>query len=347
MVSIRKALAIAVLCIPLFADGSRADDLGVVASIKPVHALVAGVMGETGNPELLLTGAASPHAYQLRPSEARALARADLIVWVGEDLETFLVDPITNLGSEAMIITLRGVPGMHLLPNREGGVWEGDDHDEDHGNGHDDHDRHEAEGGHEEHDDHDGHAENDDHDENGDHDDHDHGEFDMHIWLDPENAGRIVDAVADALVRIDPDRAQTYRDNARMTRQRIESLHSDLAEQLSPVREQAFFVFHDAYQYFERTYGLNGRGTIVIDPSRAPAVRRIMALREALLEHDVRCVFSEPQFSPDLVHTVVEGTNVRIATLDPIGADIEPGPDAWFEIMQGLGDAVTECLGDV
>ena len=285
----------------------------VVVSLKPLHALVAGVMGDTGEPRLMMSGAASPHTYQMRPSDAEVLNAADLVVWVGEGMERFLDRPIAVLGSGADVVTLHEAAGMELLPNREGGIW----HDE------------QAE------------VHVDEHDDHG----HDHDEFDMHVWLDPGNAARIVDVVADALVRIDPARAETYRANAKATRMRIGVLESSLHERLAPMRQRAFIVFHDGYGYFEHAFGLNGKGAVAVDPARPPSAKRLAELRGALAEHDIRCVFTEPQFEPDLVRTVIEGTAIRTAALDPLGVDVDPGPDAWFEIMRGLGDSVADCLG--
>ncbi len=309
-----KATICAALCAlaTMLAPHARAID--VVVSIKPVHALVAGVMGNTGNPRLMLTGIASPHTYQMRPSEAEALANADLVVWVGENMETFLDRPIANLGSSAEILTLHESAGMELLPSREGGIWS-DEEPEVHVDEHDDHG-------------------------------HDHGEFDLHIWLDPGNARRIVDVVADTLIRIDPGRTETYRGNADTMRMRIDMLETSLGVQLAPVRQRAFIVFHDGYSYFEHAFDLNSKGAVAVDPARPPGAKRLAELRAALAEHDVRCVFTEPQFEPDLIQTVIEGSTVRTAPLDPLGATVEPGPDAWFDMMRGLGDAVAGCLGD-
>ena len=319
----------------------------VVVSIKPIHSLVAGVMGETGTPLLLLRGAASPHTYQMRPSEARAMSAADLVIWVGPALETFLERPIENLGARAAVLTLHEAPGIRLLPNREGGMRDHDDaddhgdEDEEHGHDHDDADDHADED--EEHGN--DHGDADDHADEDEEHDHDHGVFDMHVWLDPGNTRRFVEAIAEALARVDPGHAPTYRSNAEALKQRIDALESSLRTRLAPVRGHAFIVFHDAYQYFELAFGLNGRGAIAVDPARPPGARRLAELRAALSEHDIRCVFSEPQFESDLVRTVVGETGIRIATLDPIGADIEPGPDAWFEVMRGLGEAIADCLG--
>ena len=310
----RNATIIAALCALATVHSSRAHATEVLASIKPIHSLVAGVMGDAGEPRLMVTGTASPHTYQMRPSDAEVLNTADLIVWIGEGMETFLDRPIAVLGSGAHVVTLHKSAGLELLPSREGGIW----HDEER------------------------ELHVDEHDDHG----HDHGEFDMHIWLDPGNARRIVDVVANALVRIDPGRVDIWRANAETMRTRIDLLESSLHERLALVRERAFIVFHDGYGYFEHAFELNGKGAVAVDPARPPGARRIAELRGALAEHDVRCVFTEPQFEPDLVRTVIEGTGVRTAALDPIGVDVEPGPDAWFEIMRDLGDAFAECLGD-
>ncbi len=312
---IRKTPIIAALCALLIPQGLSAQTPDVVVSLKPIHSLVAGVMGETGKPRLLLKGAASPHTYQMRPSDARALAEADLIVWVGEPMETFLHRAVENLGSRSRVVTLHELPGMSLLRNREGGIWEEDHHDEE------------------------PHVDKDE-----DHG-HEHDEFNMHLWLDPANAGRIVDEVAAALTYLDPARTSTWRANAAATRKRIAELHASLKARLAPVRGDAFVVFHDAYQYFERAYGLNSKGAVAVDPARAPSAKRLVELRAALAEHKIRCVFTEPQFEPDLVRTVIEGSNVRTAVLDPLGAGTKPGADAWIEIMRGLGNAMVGCLG--
>ena len=308
-----NAPILAALCALAAVHASDSHAIEVLVSIKPIHGLVAGVMGEAGEPRLMVTGAASPHTFQMRPSDARALSVADLVVWVGEGVETFLERPIAVLGSGAEVVTLHKAAGMELLPNREGGIR---------------HDR-------------DPEIHVDEDDDHG----HDHGELDMHIWLDPGNAGRIVEVVADALVQVDPDRAQTYRANAEAMLARIDALESSLRERLAPVRERAFIVFHDGYGYFEHAYGLASKGAAAVDPARPPGARRLTELRGALAEHDIRCVFTEPQFEPGLVRTLIEGTEVRTAALDALGVDVEPGPDAWFEIMSGLGDSVTQCLG--
>ena len=291
----------------------------VVASIKPVHALVAGVMGEAGMPRLIVDGVASPHTYQMRPSDAAALRNADLVVWVGGTMETFLARPIASLGTDAEVVTLQHATGMQLLPYREGGLWKAGPHEAG-----------ETENSH-------GRARGDD---------QGHHRLDTHIWLNPANARRTVEAVAAALARIHPEGAAAYRRNADTMQARITALESTLRQRLEPVRSRAFVVFHDGYQYFERAFGLNGIGAVTLGPARLPGAKRLASLRRALVEREVRCVFTEPQFEPRLVETVIERTAVRTAVLDPLGADVAAGSNAWFVILRRMGDTIAECLGD-
>ncbi len=348
----------------------------VVVSIKPIHSLVAGVMGDTGSPKLLLEGAASPHTYQMRFSDAQALSNADVVFWIGGNLETFLERPIQNLSADSLVVTLEDASGIHLLRNREGGIWsngdEADGHEDEHGHddesGHDareedDHedDHHEGEDDHADEHDHDAKEEDDhedDHHESEDGDDHegedghtdehghDHGEYDLHLWLDPDNAIRFVGIVADTLSRVDPSHAESYMANANEMRSKMTEAVAAMESRLASVRDRRFIVFHDGYQYFEEYFSLASAGSVVVDPSRPPGARRISELRQALAEHGVICVFTEPQFEPDLVQTIISGTGVKTAALDPLGAEIEAGPDAWFEIMNGLADSIAGCLAD-
>ncbi len=314
----------------------------VLVSLKPVHSLVAGVMGNAEPPaKLLLPATASPHLYQMRPSDARALQNADLVIWVGETMETFLVRPIATIGNDALSLELSELPGMRLLPTREGGIWEHED--EDHGDEDEDHgdeeDGHDEEGRIDEDED---HGDEEDHGEDGH--DHEHGEFDMHLWLDPANARRIVEAAAEALSRVDPDNREVWQGNAAQVVARIDAKADELHGRLALVQDRPFVVFHDAYGYFEQAFGLRGFGAIAVDPSRPTGARRIAELRKALTEGGVACVFTEPQFEPDLVQTLIEGTDVRTATLDPIGTSLEAGPDAWFGMMEDLALAFESCL---
>lgn len=314
----------------------------VVTSIKPLHALVAGVMKGAGDPTLLIDGAGSPHTYSMRPSQARALGGADLVVWIGPDLETFLVRPIDNLAEGAKVLEVGALKSVTLLDTREGGTWEGhaDHAEEGHGDhaGHEDHA--EEKHGHDEHG-HDEHAGRDDHagrDENA------HGGPDMHVWLDPENGVAIVEAIVAALSEIDPGQAALYGGNGTALIAEIRASDAALRSQLAAVKDRPYVVFHDAYQYFEARYGLNAVGSITVSPERAPGARRLREIRAKIADLGATCVFTEPQFEPALVETVAEGTEARTGTLDPLGAAVQAGPGAYRAILRDLASGLTACL---
>ena len=349
----RKAFVFAVLCAlaVVHAPDTRAAD--VVVSLKPIHSLVAGVMGEAGKPRLLLGGAASPHTYQMRPSEARALSEAELIVWIGEAMETFLERPIENLGSKAKIVTLHEAAGLRLLPNREGGIWD-DDHSEAHADEHDDH----SEAHVDEHDDH-SEAHVDEHD---DHSEAHVDEHDDHLTSTTTTAMTMASSTCISgstppmlavLSTSSPTRSLAWTPTVpgpiAATRRWCETA--------SPPWNRRFETGWRPCARMRSSYstmptsissfrsGSTAREPSLSTPARLPGAKRLAELRAALGEHDVRCMFTEPQFESGLVRTVAEGAGIRTAALDPLGVDVEPGPDAWFKIMRGLGDAFSECLG--
>jgi zinc transport system substrate-binding protein len=345
--------------------------IDVVASIKPVHSLVASVMQGIGEPVLLVKGTGSEHSYSLRPSEARALEQAEVVFWVGETMETFLIKPLRALAGNATVIELWEVPDLTLLATREGGMWEahehGDEHagaDAGHGEGehaqqHEEHaDQHGEEGEHVEHDESEHTEERPGDGERGEEheaehaDDeqeaaagHAHGETDMHIWLDPDNAKVLAAAIASALADADPGNAAIYRSNAERLREQLDELDRSLAVGLASVADRPYVVFHDAYQYFEHRYGVKAVGAITINPTLRPSAQRLREIHARLEELDAACVFAEPQFEPTLVDTVIEGTSAKKGVLDPLGAALEAGPDQYFGLLNGLADSLVQCLG--
>jgi zinc transport system substrate-binding protein len=303
------AVAAALLAAALLPPPADAAVPKIVVSIKPIHALVAGVMAGVGEPALIVAGGSSPHVYSLRPSDARKLDAADLVFWVGPILEGFLTKPLAALAGKADIVELDRAPGVTLLPARQGGDWEEDAHE------------------------------------------HEHEpaasalEQDGHLWLDPENAKAIVRIAAAKLAALDPGNAERYRGNAAALEQRLDALDATLRQRLRPVRGRPFVVFHDAYQYFDRRYGLAAIGSITVSPEHLPGAQRIQAIRAKVARVDARCVFSEPPFEPALMQTVIEGTGARTGVLDPEGAALPAGPELYFTLMDGLADALVNCLG--
>jgi len=307
----------------LFLAGSASAMDGVVASIKPVHSLVAAVMGDTGTPDLLVQGAASPHTYSLRPSEARKLDQAKVVFWVGEGMETFLTKPLQSLATGAKTVSLSQTAGLTVLNLREGGSFELHEHDD-----HDDHDHDHA---HESHDEphHEGHGK------------------DMHLWLDPENARVMVKEIAATLAEADPTNASTYQQNANTLDQRLAALIQETSNALADVKDKPFIVFHDAYHYFEDRFGLHAAGSISINPETPPSAQRVREIQHKIAESNASCVFAEPQFEPGIVSVVTEGTSARTGVLDPLGADLKDGPDLYFELIGNLAASIKNCLSDL
>ncbi|MGO7332232.1 zinc ABC transporter substrate-binding protein [Rhizobium leguminosarum] len=317
------ALAIPVLAIPtlLFSGTMRAADAPVVVtSIKPIHSLVSAIMQGVGEPELIVDGAASPHTYNLKPSNARALQDAKVIFWVGPGLETFLEKPLQALGRDASIAALDDAPGLVKLPFREGGAFEP----------HDDGDEHDSASAAPEHE----HAEAD----------HDHDTFDTHLWLDPMNAKAMAAMITTTLVAADPANALTYQGNAKALDDRLDALDTEIKGMVTPVKDKPFIVFHDAYQYFEHRYGIRVAGSITVSPETIPGAERVSEIHRKVGELGATCVFAEPQFEPRLVNVVIEGTRAKSGVLDPEAATLKAGPDLYFNLMRGIANSMKDCL---
>ncbi|MFT5180316.1 MAG: zinc transport system substrate-binding protein [Alphaproteobacteria bacterium] len=268
----------------------------VVVSIAPVHSLVAAVMGKVATPKLLVPPGASPHAFSLRPSDARALANADIVFRVGADLEIFLDKPLAALVS-GIVVTLADAPGITeqpITPN------------------------------------------------SGDAEEHTN---DPHIWLSIANARLIGEVAAQTLGNHDPENAGAYGQNLAALNERLNGLERDLRDQLRSTRKSPYVVLHDAYRHFEAEFGLQRAAAISLSPERRPGARRLREIRGLLAAEDVRCVFAEPQFPNAIAASVTEGTNARLAELDPIGAGLAVGPELYFDLMYNLGRSMTGCLG--
>ena len=298
---------------------ATAADAGprVAVTIKPLHSLVAAVMTGVGEPHLIVRGAGSPHAYALKPSDAEALNEADIVFWIGPELETFLIKPLAGRAGGTRAVALMKAPGVMVLESRAGLDWNGAGQAR-------------AHAAHAAHDD-SAHA-------------HHHID-DPHIWLDPRNAAAMASAVADRLAEIDPPNAALYAKNGDRLVQRLEALETRLAERLAPVRGKPFLVYHDAYAYFERRFGVAAAAAISRAEGRAPGARRVVVLRSLITKKDIRCVFVEPQFEPRLARVIVEGTNARLAELDPLAAARPAGPDLYVELVDAMADAMLGCLG--
>ena len=345
--------------------------INVVASVKPVHSLVSGVMDGVGKPALIVKGSASPHTYSLKPSQAQQIEEADLVFWMGHELESFLEKPLEAIATKAKVVELIDSDELKKLDMREGGAFDDHGHDEhghdehgkdEHDDDHKDHDKHSDEK-HDEHDEHDEHASKDhdedghkDHDEHSkdkhdehadeSHDEHHHGEFDVHVWLDPENAKVLVQEIKEALIEIDPGNAGKYEANTKNLIVKLDQLVSEISATLESSKGKGYIVFHDAYQYFEERFGMTAVGSITVSPEVVPGASRIRELKDKIVELDAHCVFSEPQFQPKIVFTVAEGTKANTGVLDPLGASIADGPDLYFTLIRDMANSLQECLSE-
>ena len=364
----------------------------VVVTIKPLHSLVSSVMKGVGEPMLLLKGASSPHHFQLKPSDAVAIKRADLIVRVGPKLETPMNKVLKSLSSSNSVLNVVDLDGLTFYQMRS-------KHHHDHGGAHGDHDGHDDHKKHAKHDDHDHHdhkkkhakhdhdedhhdhkkhAKHDDHDhhdhkkkhakhdhdedhhdhkKHAKHDDHDHDkhghdehkedanfEKDQHMWLHTGNAKTVALALAKKLAKLDPKNSKTYQANAAALSAKLDKLSAEITALMKPLDDRSYMVFHDAYQYLTAPYDLHFAGAITLNPATPPSAKHLKELIKTLKKEKVICIFSEVQYNPKLVKALSEGHNVKTSVIDPIGAKVKAGPDAYYTMMKNLSTEINACL---
>ena len=362
----------------------------IITTIKPLHSLVSAVLGDSGEAQLLVQGKASPHGYQLKPSQVRDLQKAALVFYIAPDLEDFLPSTLASLPADVRAVSLLKNDQLQLWPYRLDGAWAVGHEGHDHGHGHDDHDEHHEdehdEHGHDEHDEHhedehdehahDGHDEHghdehahEDHDDEHGHDEHghdDHGEHhedehdehghdehghdehssqaDPHIWLSPSNAKVMASAIAEHLSAAFPEHRAAYQANLASLHQSLDQLDAELQQKFSAVSGRNYLVFHDAYQYLEQEYQLGAVGAISLDPEQVSSPARLREARANLADKQISCVFSEPQFPARAIQTVISGTDTQIGELDPLGADLTPSANLYFQLLHNLADNMIACL---
>ena len=319
--NIKSSLIISIFTFFSFFSYAHAE-IKVVASIKPIHSLVSYVMDGVGTPSILVDGSSSPHTFQLKPSHAQMLQDADIVFWIGEDLESFLETPLESIATNAKKITLMELDDIELLKFREKHIFEEhaehDDHGDEHEEGHDEHE-----------------------DEHGHHDEHNHGEFDIHFWLDPAIAKVIVKNIADELSNIDVANKATYEANASKA---ISELDELIAETKLKINKNAtYVVFHDAYQYFEERFGIEVLGALSVNPEILPGAKQLAEIREVIEHENVNCIFSEPQFNPSIAKTIAADTGVKAAVLDPLGAELDPSKDLYFDLIADMASSFSGC----
>ena len=334
----RKIPLIISIISTLFYFSALKAEIKVVTSIKPIHSLVSYIMEGVGSPDLIVDGYNSPHGFSLKPSHAKMLQEADIVIYVGEGLEEFLEKPLESLAQNAVKFELLKQSGIKKLKFRERNIFEGHDDHDDHGHGkkkkddHDDHDDH----------DHDKKAKKEDHDDHG-HDDHGHGhgEFDPHIWLDPMNAKIIIKKVTNQLSKLDKDNSSAYKSNSKKALKEIDNLIKQVKSDIN--KDAKVVVFHDAYQYFEKRFDVNIIGALTVNTDVLPGAEQLAEIREVIEHEKVTCVLSEPQFNPDIVKTIANDTNINMGVLDPLGAKLDKGKTLYFNLISNISSSLKNC----
>ena len=306
-------------------------DVKVVTSIKPIHSLASYVMDGVGKPDVIVDGYNSPHGFSLKPSHAKMIENANLIIWVGEGLEAFLEKPLKTIAKNAVNVEIMDLKGVKKLRFREKNIFEGHD---DHGHGHKEHKEH----GHDDHKEH-GHKEKK-HDNHG-HEGHAHGEHDPHVWLDPMNAKVIVKEIEKQLVKLDPSNSSKYKANSKKAQSELDNLIKNIKRDLA--KDLRFVVFHDAYQYFENRFGIKVLGALTVNPDVLPGAEQLSEIREVIEHEKVNCLFSEPQFNPAIIKSIAKDTKIKTGVLDPLGATMNKGKGMYTKLLSNMYASFKGC----
>ncbi|ACL32541.1 zinc ABC transporter substrate-binding protein ZnuA [Glaesserella parasuis] len=295
----------------------------VLTTVKPLGFIANAITDGVTETKVLLPTSASPHDYSLKPSDVEQLQSAQLVVWIGEEMETFLEKSIEKLPKEK-VLTLEDVPAIKELVEHSGEEKE-DKHDHKH-----DH-KHEHKHSH-------NHAHHD-----HSHDGHSHDE-DWHIWLSPKASEHIAEQIAERLSQQLPEQKAKIAENLANFKATLATKNSEIAKQLEPVKSKGYYTFHDAYGYFEEAYGLKSLGSFTINPTVAPGAKTLNAIKKSIAQKKAQCLFAEPQFTPKVIESLSKGTSAKVGQLDPLGAKIELSKNAYPEFLQSLADQFGVCL---
>lgn len=312
----KNTLLFAALSVALWGTAAQRADAAVVASLKPLGFIASAIADGVTETQVLLPDGASEHDYSLRPSDVKRLQNADLVVWIGPEMEAFM-DKSTQSIPDAKKVTIAQLDGVKPLLIKGG---DDDDHD------------HAEEGGHD-------HA----HGEKGDAHHH-HGDYNMHLWLSPEIARLSAVAIHNKLVELMPQSRARLDANLKDFEANLAATDKQVASELTPVKGKGYFVFHDAYGYYEKHYGLTPLGHFTVNPEIQPGAQRLHQIRTQLVEQKATCVFAEPQFRPAVVESVARGTSVRMGTLDPLGTNIQLSKESYPAFLAQLATQYASCL---
>ncbi|MGY4674091.1 zinc ABC transporter substrate-binding protein ZnuA [Ursidibacter arcticus] len=314
----RTALSVALLSV------TAAANADVLTTIKPLGFIVSAITDGVTETKVLLPTSASPHDYSLKPSDVEKLKSANLVVWVGEEMEAFLEKSVDNLSKEK-VLTLGDVEDIkHIVEHAKEEKEDHHDHDHKHEHKHDHKHEHNHSHGHDHH--------------------HDHDE-DWHIWLSPVASEKIAEQIAMRLSQHMPEQKAKIEENLASFKVALNAKSTEIAKQFTNVKEKGYYTFHDAYGYFEKAYGLNSLGSFTINPTIAPGAKTLNTIKKSIAKNKAICLFAEPQFTPKVIESLSKGTSAKVGQLDPLGAKVELGKDAYPQFLQSLADQFSECLG--
>lgn len=308
----KNTLLCAALSAALWGSAATAANAAVVASLKPVGFIAAALTDGVTTTEVLLPDGASEHDYALRPSDVKRLKSADLVVWIGPDMEAFMQKSAQQIPAQKQVV-MAELPGVKPL------LMKGAEEDE-----------HEHEGHHHDHENGDGH--------------HHHGDYNMHIWLSPEVARLTAVAIHEKLVEVMPQSRAKLDANLKDFEANLARTDAQVGNELAPLKNKGYFVFHDAYGYYEKHYGLTSLGHFTVNPEIQPGAQRLHEIRTQLVEQKASCVFAEPQFRPAVVEAVARGTQARMGTLDPLGTSITLSKESYPQFLTQLANQYSSCL---
>ena len=288
----------------LISYSSLNAEVKVVATIKPIHSLVAGVMDGLGSPSLIVDGSNSPHNFSLKPSHAKMIEDAEIIFWVGEDLETFMIKSLESIANNATKVSFMDLDNITKLKFKEENILEVEGYDDDH-------------------------------------DDHADGEFDAHIWLDPKNAIEIVNEIAKTLSLKDPNNKNVYYSNAEKLNHSLNELIKKI--NLSINKDARFIVFHDAYQYFEKRFDVSSAGALILNEEALPSAKKVSEIHKIIKKQNINCIISEPQFNPNIIKSIAQDSSILTRSFDPLGSSFDTNKNLYFEMILSLSNSLKDC----
>ncbi|PRM47142.1 zinc ABC transporter substrate-binding protein ZnuA [Haemophilus influenzae] len=322
-----SAISAALLSAPMMANAD------VLTSVKPLGFIVSSIAEGVTGTQVLVPAGASPHDYNLKLSDIQKVKSADLVVWVGEDVDSFLDKPISQI-ERKKVITIADLADVKplLIQAHHEHFHEDGDHDHDHKNEHKHDHKHEH-----------------DHDHKHDHEHHDHDHHEglttnWHVWYSPAISKIVAQKVADKLTAQFPNKKALIAQNLSDFNRTLAEQSEKITAQLANVKDKGFYVFHDAYGYFNDAYGLKQTGYFTINPLVAPGAKTLAHIKEEIDEHKVNCLFAEPQFTPKVIESLAQNTKVNVGQLDPIGDKVTLGKNSYATFLQSTADSYMKCL---